>query len=365
VGKERHESGQGGNVEGASLDAARPSSREEARARRAAILSARFPSGVPRLWCPPLTHYRADGGIDHDRMAAHLGFVTQWSKGLLVPGSTGDGWELSLKERREVTDLALAEARRLDARVLVGALHPDSEAAAGVIRDGRSRLKGTEVEESVCGFAVCPPRGSRLSQDEIRSALEGLLELGSPLALYQLPQMTRNEMSPELVADLVGRFANALFFKDSSGHDLVATAQLDLAGLYLVRGAEGDYAEHLKANGGTYDGLLLSTANSFGKELTEIIELSERGRSEEARELSARLSQLVAGVFDLVRGLPEGNAFANAGKAFDHYFAYGPQAAESGSPRLHGGRPLPAEIVRATGKALSDHGFMPERGYLS
>jgi dihydrodipicolinate synthase/N-acetylneuraminate lyase len=350
-------------TQGAVDDGGRPSA-EETAALRAAELAVRFPEGVPRLWCPPLTHYAADGSIDHERAQAHLAFITQWSGGLLVPGSTGDGWELTRAESVEVVRLSLGQAVRLGARVLVGALHPDSVAAAGTIKATRARFKGSELEDAICGFAVCPPRGARLGQDEIRAALENLLDLGAPLALYQLPQMTRNEMTPDLVADLVSRYPNALFLKDSSGEDRVASSGLDLAGLFLVRGAEGDYARHLKSNGGAYDGLLLSTANSFGRYLSDIVSLSAEGRREEAMALSERLSAVVAEVFALVRGCPEGNAFANAAKAVDHFFAHGPAADSVRPPRLHGGRPLPAEIVRATGDALSRWGFMPERGYL-
>jgi hypothetical protein len=35
------------------------------------------------------------------------------------------------------------------------------------------------------------------------------------------------------------------------------------AGVTLLRGAEGDYAQWSKAHGGAYDGFLLSTANAF------------------------------------------------------------------------------------------------------
>ena len=31
---------------------------------------------VPRLWCPPLTHYTQDIKIDQERMAAHWNFMS-------------------------------------------------------------------------------------------------------------------------------------------------------------------------------------------------------------------------------------------------------------------------------------------------
>ena len=66
-------------------------------------------------------------------------------------------------------------------------------------------------------------------------------------------------MTPELVAGLAERFPNLLLFKDSSGTDEVALSGRMPAGVTLLRGAEGDYAQWSKAHGGPYDGFLLSS----------------------------------------------------------------------------------------------------------
>jgi len=65
------------------------------------------------------------------------------------------------------------------------------------------------------------------------------LELGVPVALYQLPQVTLNEIGPELVSNLAGRFPNFILFKDSSGGDRVVLSGMDLGGVFTMRGAEG------------------------------------------------------------------------------------------------------------------------------
>lgn len=83
-----------------------------------------------------------------------------------------------------------------------------------------------------------------------------------------------------------------------------------------------------------------------------------------AQELSKRLSDAVAAVFELAKNVPDGNVFANANKAMDHYFAHGPEALGVAPPRLHTGRLLPTELIRATGEFLRLNGLMPARGYL-
>jgi hypothetical protein len=182
--------------------------------------------------------------------------------------------------------------------------------------------------------------------------------------VYQLPQITQNEISPELASNLAHRFANFILFKDTSGADRVVLSGRSLEGVFTVRGAEGDYARWLNTAGGPYHGFLLSTANCFARELHQIIDDISENRMEGARQMAARLTSVVAEVFQLVNNVPDGNPFANGNKAIDHFFAHGPRAAEVAPPRLHAGSHLPLEIIGATGEALSRHRLMPNKGYL-
>ncbi len=331
--------------------------------RRSDIQHALFPAGVPRLWCPALTHYDAQGAIDRSRQHAHLRFMSRWVGGLLVPGSVGDGWELTAAETHQVVELALTTAPKLGMRVLVGALDHEPARAAARITDIRARLDESAVT-CLCGFAVCPPRGSTVSQDQMEIALADVLALEVPIGLYQLPLVTENEMSPDLVARLALRYPGFVLFKDSSGRDLVAKSGLDLGGVVMLRGADGDHARALKTGGGPYDGLLVGSANSFGAELTAIIEASAAGRHEEAHRLSDRLTSLVGEVVALAAPFTDGNAIADGYRAVDHFYAHGPDALDAPAPRVRAGSTLPRAILVDTRDALERHGLLPRGGYL-
>ena len=85
-----------------------------------------------------------------------------------------------------------------------------------------------------------------------------------------------------------------------SGEDKVALESDGSELPFLLRGAEGNYAQWLKESGGPYHGLLLSTANCFPRELKEIIVLLENENIEEAVKLSDKLSLVIEQVFGLV-----------------------------------------------------------------
>jgi dihydrodipicolinate synthase/N-acetylneuraminate lyase len=340
---------------------------------RISLIKAMFPGGIPRLWCPLLTHYRDDKTIDFGRMEAHFAFVSPWVKGFLIPGSTGDGWELTEEETLQVTEFAVAHTRNKDMHLLIGLLRPDVRGVKTTLAAMQGRnifhfpdnkgIGPTISPQHICGITICPPRGKALSQAEIASGLSEILDMVLPTALYQLPQVTENEASPETFADLAEKYSNLIFFKDSSGNDRIASSSVDKGGVFLVRGAEGDYARWLKEAGGPYDGFLLSTANSFPRELRSVIENLEKGYFKAAEETSRRLSTVIGKVFAIVQTLPHGNAFTNANKAIDHFLAYGPAATSRPGPLLHAGVRLPQEMLLATGKALDDQGLLPERGY--
>jgi dihydrodipicolinate synthase/N-acetylneuraminate lyase len=343
--------------------------------KRERLLRDLFPAGVPRLWCPLLTHYGKDGAIDFDRMSAHFHHIVPFVKGFLIPGSTGDGWELDDGETRQVTEFALGLARRDGISLLLGALKRDAAAMKKSVADMFGLLEPPAAAEAddrvqtlrdrrVCGFTVCPPEGKTLSQKEIEAGLAGLLEMGLPTALYQLPQVTGNEVSPKTFGRLIGMYPNLIFFKDSSGFDGIASSDTDKGGVFLVRGAEGDYARWLRETGGPYAGFLLSTANCFPQELKTLIENLERGEWEKARALSDRLTAAIRDVFSLVNPLPCGNAFTNANKSIDHFLAFGPSARATAGPLLHGRISIPADILAATGAILARCLLMPEKGYL-
>jgi dihydrodipicolinate synthase/N-acetylneuraminate lyase len=341
-------------------------------AAREQLLRGTFPGGVPRLWCPPLTHYASEGAIDTPRMAAHFRHMSPYVGGFLIPGSTGDGWELTQAERRHVLTIGIEHAQQFKRYILIGALNPNLDETLALIREDLDWLKSrfgesdtTKVlaQARVCGFTICPPRGKELDQEEIHRALAGILDLGLPTAIYQLPQVTENEMSPEVANRLAMSYANFIFFKDTSGSDTVVLSGEDLGGVFTARGAEGGYARWPKPAGGVYDGFLLASANCFARELHQIVN-SSVGKSEGADQLSERLTGAVLEILRLASGLPAGNPFTNANKAMDHFFAHGPEAVGVPPPRLHAGSRLPIELIRSTGDILSRQKLMPSRGYL-
>ncbi|MFW5643362.1 MAG: dihydrodipicolinate synthase family protein [Alkalispirochaeta sp.] len=338
---------------------------------RAALVELLYPSGIPRLVCPLLTHYRTDGSLDTDRISAHIAHMRPSVAGFLAPGSTGDGWEMDAPETEELLDLLVDQAEAQNFSLMIGVLRTEPGTVVPGIESFLRRYTGGSGAASdlktrrITAFTVTPPKGSDLTQETIQAEIAAIAATGVPVAIYQLPQITENEMAPETVETLVSRYPNIYLLKDTSGADRVVLAKPELDNLYLVRGAEGDYAEWLKDNGGYYDGLLLSTANSFAADLGRTIRLVEEGRADEAKELSDRITAVVTAIFADAQHLPYGNPFANANKALDHHFAWGSKAQLQPPPMTHSGNALPRDLIDRAGALLSDYRFEIGPGYMN
>ncbi|HWR12481.1 MAG TPA: dihydrodipicolinate synthase family protein [Rectinemataceae bacterium] len=374
---------------------------ENVRERRAAIISTLHPEGIPSLWCPPITHYGAKGGIDAARSEAHLGRIIPSAPCLLIPGSTGDGWEMGEAETEALLRCLFPIVASLGGKVLVGALHPNEAAAkrametrmnlaldvAGEGIRAESLLGDPEKAAAACakagiaGFAVCAPAGIDLSQGQILAALSDVLDMGLPTAVYQLPQVTKNEIEPETFALLLSRYPNLYLFKDTSGLDQVALADIDRGGVFFARGAEGDYSRWISRSGNPegsaaehrYDGFLLSSANVFAVDLAEMILALHSGEEAKANQISGRIDRVVKAVFAEAAKLPYGNAFSNANRALDWVMTGGTVPRQlSGlsapivpaesifieAPRTHCGEKLPVFFLRFAARALASEGYV-------
>ena len=332
----------------------------ETEAKRRAVQMQQFPKGIPSLWCPTLTHFRAAREPDALRIGSHLVALSPVVHGILVPGSTGEGWEMNDADILALLEIVLDAAETSGVRVLVGVLKTNIDDMLACL-DSMDTIR---THPAVAGFTICPPRGSDLNQQAIRDGLARVLERGWPTALYQLPQVTQNEMSAETVAGLASEFPNFILFKDTSGLDRVAQSGLDFGGVFMVRGAEqGGYAAWPRQAGGPYDGFLLSTANVFASELAQMLRLLDEGNIEAARAISEKLVEVVSRAFATVREFPFGNAFANANKILDHCLAHGDDALHIDPPMLYSGVQLPKRFIESAFAMLREHSLLPQSGY--
>jgi 4-hydroxy-tetrahydrodipicolinate synthase len=304
-------------------------------------------SRVDRLWVPLLSHYRngpSGARLDADRMAAHLAALKPTVRQFLLAGSTGDGWEFSFDH---FTDMVQASRRPElfgGTNLLFGVLRRET---SEVVEWARILERWIEQDGPPAGrfvgLTICPPVDPSASLANTRS----------PIAVYQLPQVTGCSIEPSTMRTLAAD-PRIMMFKDTSGTDTIANDG-PILGVLMVRGAEGGYIEALRPDG-PYDGWLLSTGNVFGTAFRRLLELAEAGHRDRAIKLSDIVARMVEALFDVARELPFGNPFSNANRAVDHLRAYGAGWRQADPPLTISGETLPPSLLEAAADLV---GYLP------
>ena len=319
---------------------------------------------MDQLWVPVLTHY-SNGSVDPVRMRQHMRSLRPHVRSILVAGSTGDGWELGAEGFGDVLEALCDPEAFLDVEVMIGLLRPSTDEVLERLHQARTFFGRTSLAAQIVGVAVCPPVGGEMDQASIIRHYDAVLDASPwPVSIYQLPQVTRCSMEPGTIS-MLARHRNVAMFKDSSGTDLVARADGNYGDLLLVRGAEGEYAEHLRPKG-RYHGWLLSTGNAFAAPLRSILRAHAAGQQESAAELSRQLSADIGMLFKDAAAVPFGNAFSNANRAADHVLAHGIVGwREVAAPDTISGQHLPWHVIEGAERVISKYVPARQLGYLS
>ncbi len=314
-----------------------------------------------RLWVPLLTHFDNNGGIDKARTATHIRALRPYLSGFLLAGSTGAGWKVNDSHFQALLELAY-DAFDAESLILVGCLRPTTGEVIARAQRAEALYRSRAPKGRYVGLTVCAPVGS-VSQKEILDHFKKIMDATqSPLAVYQLPQVTHRDIDPETMRELV-KSGRVHMFKDTSGEDRVADSGGLGDSVWMLRGAEGGYFEALKPSG-PYDGWLLSTANGLAPHYREIVRAAQNHDDATARELSSRITDAVTRIFRLAGELNAGNPFSNANRAIDQVEAYGADCLTAPMPRRVDGSLVPVEFVRQVYEILRGAALARQGGYL-
>lgn len=318
------------------------------------------------LWAPILTHYRRDqpGVLDADRVLSHLESLQPFVRQFLVAGTTGDGWGM----RKDTFErwLAILRDPRLtpwSLQVMIGVLEPTTEDVIRKARQVEAWLADHALAVGFAGLTVCPPVEADASQERIAAHFKAVIAATrSPIAVYQLPQVTGCEIAPETFSHLVASTDRIRYLKDSSGADVIVQSGLPTGDVIRLRGAEGDYARH-KAPRGDYHGWLLSTANGFAPVLRSIADALAAGDLGRADRDSDRLTEAVEALFALAAKADLDNPFSLANRLVDHLCWAGSDWPELSGPLTRNGDVVGHALLAEAAGVLERRDLMPTTGY--
>jgi 4-hydroxy-tetrahydrodipicolinate synthase len=243
----------------------------------------------PAVFTAMVTPFDTNGRLATEeaaRLAAWL--VRHGTGGLVVAGSTGEGATLTDDERERLFR-AVREAVGPDVPIVVGTGTNDT--AVSIERSRAAEKWGADGVLAVAPYYNKPPQAGLEAHF---LAIAGAI--GIPVMLYNVPSRTSVSVEPRTVARVMGRAANVLAVKESSGNvDLFSQLVEQIPSDRLVY--SGDDILTLPALAVGAVGVVSVASHLVGDELAAMIEAYGRGDVKTAGELHRRLAPVFRALF--------------------------------------------------------------------
>lgn len=221
-----------------------------------------------------VTPYTASGDVDLTRLGKHAAsLLTRGCDGVTLCGTTGEGFGLTLDERKAMYD-AVAKAVPADTRIHVGIMAP---AIGDAVTQSLAAL-----DAGAAGLLMAPPFFLKgMDDDGLFNWFNAVFQrIGAKLRgviMYHIPGQTAVALSPELIARLRKTWPGVITgIKDSSGD--WATAERFLATHGDISVLVGDERLLPRAMAKGAEGSICGVANVAPELLAPVIHSGDDGR---------------------------------------------------------------------------------------
>ena len=257
-----------------------------------------------------ITPFRKDGSVDEAAVKRLVRRQIDAGVHFVSPcGTTGEAPTLSQAEKRRIVELVVEEANGR-VPVLAGAGGYDTREVIGFARE----LERVGVD----GLLSVTPYYNKPTQEGLYQHYKAIAE-STPLAimLYNVPGRTGVNIEVATVVRLSG-LSNIVGVKEASGNvvqmaGIVAAVPED----FLLLSGDDPLAVAVMAIGGR--GLISVTSNAMPAEMTQIIELTEKGDFAGARRLHSWLLPFIQANFVEANPIPVKAAMAAMGLIEEAY----------------------------------------------
>lgn len=237
------------------------------------------------IFCPSITPLTSDGDVDYDSWSKHLNFLVEGGvDGILVLGSIGEFYAFDEEEKRGIIDFVTAEiAGRVKVFIGTGNTRIKSTIALTEYAKGA----GADAAVVVSPYYFGP---SEAAAEQYFGELAGAVDL--PIVLYNFPERTGSDLSPQLVSTLRKAHPNIMGIKDtvdniSHTRAMIAATDDDFA---VFSGFDEYYLPNRVAGGA---GVISGLTNVVPELFAEMHCSFESGDHNAATQFASRVSNLM------------------------------------------------------------------------
>jgi len=237
-----------------------------------------------------LTPFTKNGKqVDYDKACAYAHYLADKGvHGIFVGGTSGEALLMSMDERKRLTEeLVGAVGKRIEVVVQSGTI------------DTYSTIELTEhsMASGAKAVGIYTPSIYRLDGSANYNHFKMIAEASpkSPILLYNIPSVTNNNLSPDLIMQLANDFDNVVGMKDSSGNmGHVARVVAKTPKSFIVINGADDFTYQAYMTG--CQGSVAITANVAPEIFLKIYKEQKAGNFKAALKASEHLTRVIDGI---------------------------------------------------------------------
>jgi 4-hydroxy-tetrahydrodipicolinate synthase len=254
-----------------------------------------------------VTPMRADGAVDNEALARLVDFhLDSGTSAIVAVGTTGESPTLSVEEHIDVVRKVVQRAaKRIPVIAGTGA------------NSTREAIEWTQLAKEA-GADACllvTPYYNKPTQEGLYRHYRAIAEaVAIPQILYNVPSRTGCDLKPETVQRLAD-MPNIVGLKEAASLERNRELFARVGGRLALFSGDDDLACECVLAG--YQGVISVSANVAPRQVRAVIEAARAGKTQEARQLDAKLQQLHKAMFLESNPIPVKWALARMGMIAD------------------------------------------------
>lgn len=200
-----------------------------------------------RYICPSVTLFNEDGTLDLESQGKLFeNLIENGIDGILVEGSSGEFFAMSMKQRYELAKFAIEKVNHR-VKLIIG--------TSGMVIDEIIEFSNYCIDEGADAVMILPPYYFKFEADAVFRYYDRLAtEIHGPVYIYSFPANTGYTIPADTVLQLAKRHSNIVGFKDTiSGMDhtreLIKIVKSEIPSFEVYSGFDDNFAHNILAGG--------------------------------------------------------------------------------------------------------------------
>lgn len=236
---------------------------------------------------PVITAFDADGNLDvQANKNVYDYLINAGIDGLVIMGSTGEFYAMSTEQKKELIDIVVSHVNKRT-KVIIG--------TGCMTVEDTIELSNYAIDAGADGVIIVSPYYFSLTDESLEFYFGKVAEsVKGNIYLYNFPDRTGHDISPELTLNLLRKYSNIVGYKDtvsSMAHTrkLIQTIKNEFPEFEVLSGFDENFVHNVLAGG---SGCISAISNVYPEICVDWVKAVNEKNMEKAAEIQNYIDKL-------------------------------------------------------------------------